>query len=215
MVSEHVGVLEAHTWTVRHEVDPVGRIDVVEPDGAQLEVGRAVAVGHEVELLTTVLDGRLDAEAARDDAAWCTLRLTRIDEMDLVDDLGAEVDDHERLGARATESDPEALVVLLQDELVRAGGRTDAVTPHLVGPPCLVGDEVEERRVVVEPGAAVRRAVRDLLDRLAGGEIAHAETQHLTPVGVDADDREAMVTADREHTEREVRVALRLDVAVE
>jgi hypothetical protein len=125
------------------------------------------------------------------------------------------MDRDEPVGAGASHTQPEALVGLLEHQHVGTGRRADDVTPHLVRAPRVVGYEVEERARVLEPGRAVGRTVGDLLEHPAGGQVAHAQAQHLSPVEVHADHGQPMVGADGEHAETEVGVLADLDVAVD
>ena len=94
--------------------------------------------------------------------------------------------DHEEVpGARGVHLDLELAVGLLEHQLVRRGGRSDPVPPHLVLPPQVVVDQVEEVRRVRRPGTA-GRGPRDgvVVQVPAGRQVAEPQLVDLVTVEV-------------------------------
>jgi len=160
VVGEGVRALEPDARSVRHEVDPVGALRRLHRGGHQLEVLGALGVGHDQQLVATVVEVVLDAVLAGGDEPRLRLRVARLEQVPLAGHLAAHGDGDEALRPRAAHADPEALVVLAVHDLVVRRVRPEPVPADLVGAPRLVGDGVEEGRIVVEP----RQRVRGILD---------------------------------------------------
>lgn len=132
----------------------------------------------------------------------------------LVSEL-AEPADHVTLAARQAHVDNELLVVLLVHDHVFASRRTDHVPPDPVRPPGVVYGDVEERRCVGRPGAAVE-GVRDLVWRyLASAQVLEAHREALFAVEVSRVRQQVAVGADVEGADGEERVFSCKRVAIE
>ena len=142
-------------------------------------------------------------------------RIVRGDEPDLGLRLRRGVDQHEPAAARAVDGDVEPLVVFLEDEDVGGSFGAQLVPPHLPRPHRVVEPDVEARARVVGPGEAVRHVVDDIGEVAASRQVAKVQRVALAARGVDRVRDHRVVGGDGETSEREVGVALCLDVLVE
>ncbi|PAV70337.1 hypothetical protein WR25_09833 [Diploscapter pachys] len=123
-------------------------------------------------------------------------------------DVIAGADDDPLAIARLGDGDAIAFVILVEQLDVVFDGRAEPVEARIVGAPLVVGDAVEEARIVGGPDDLGQHAGDDLGQMLAGGKVLHA---HLEPLGAAVVDRigeQPPVVADRKGAEAEIFLAL-------
>ncbi len=150
-----------------------------------------------------VLDRVLDAVPARRHHGELARRVGGVQQPDLAGQLARAGDHQVALAAGQADADPEPLVGLLEHDHVARGRGADQVPPDPVGPPGLVHRDVEQRRAVGRPRAAVERA-GDLVRRdLAGGQVLDPHGEPLAALEVGRVRELAAVRADVERAQRE------------
>ena len=117
--------------------------------------------------------------------------------------------------ARLTAADVEAFVVLLEDELVFALARAEAVTPEAMGTLGGVQRGVEERQVVGGPFARVGGGGERVRQQLAGAEVLHLQRVDLVAFGVGRVGEQRLAGTDGEDAQPPILFAVGELVAIE
>ena len=158
-----------------------------------------VEVGEDDEAVALVVDAVLVVGRPRLHDDRLGLGLARPDERRLARGLALAGQQHDLLAAAQLDAQEEPLVVLLEHEHVVGLRRAQPVAPHLVGPHGLVGDHVEEVRLVRRPGGAVVGALEHVVGVAPGGEVAEPHGEDLVAAGVGRPRQQAAAGA---HVER-------------
>ena len=151
----------------------------------------AILTGHD-----GVFDAVLDAVRAWQHDAEFALGIGGFQDEALGGDLRADPDHQVLLATGGTESDPVALVGLVEDLDVL--GLTERVPPDGVGTPGLVDRQVEDMRGVGGPGGTRRDVLDGVGEQFTGLEVLETQRVPLVALGVGGIRQQRAVEADRE-----------------
>ena len=185
-VLEQGGALDQPPRLVRHERPPVGLLGRLARRDDDLEVGRAAAVGADVEDVAVI--HRLVAEAgtARRDQPRRGGGIAEVDDMRLRRIVAVDRDHRRAAEARGADGDEKGRIGFLEDLDVFALRRRQPMQHHPPRAMILVLLDIEEARRVGGP----HRFAGGVLDAIGkvrfAGEVAHADRVHLRALVVGA-----------------------------